>query len=185
MPVIRQPLYVVLVFILIDPRESECQAGVVLLHAFHPLIDVDLSIGSRHKALVPLPVAALVSAKRLDGQSAEGFHYESSAAQRVVDAQRTLLVGAQDESRAKLLVERADGELGPVQLTFHVVVGYAPSLEVVLEARQRVLQIFHADASLEVLVLQHQVDVGVGLEVLRLLSPYLLVGLWHQHVALH
>ena len=59
------------------------------------------------------------------------------------------------------------------------------NLEVVLEARQRVLQIFHPCPGIHIAALQLQVGIRIGLEVFILLRPNLLIILRNQHVALH
>ena len=63
--------------------------------------------------------------------------------------------------------------------------GNTPAFEVVFEAGQGMFEIFHAHTSIDVLALQLQVDIGVGEKVFRFLSPYLLVVLRQQHIALH
>lgn len=56
------------------------------------------------------PVTALLTAERLDLDALERFHDQTTAQQRVVDAQGSFLVGAEDEARAELLVERTQRE---------------------------------------------------------------------------
>ena len=185
-------LQILLVLVLVHPRCSHHQSCAALLHGGHPLVDVQLGVGTGHMALVPVPVAALASAQCLQRHAGGGLQQQASAQERVVDAQCALLIGAQDESRAELLVEGSQGELGHVSallaLAHHalqVEVGHAPALEVALEAGQRMLQVLQPGAGLKQAVLQLQVYVGVGQQVVVLRGTYLLVALRYQYVTLN
>ena len=142
--------------------------------------------------MVPASAATLLASKGLQGNAIGGLQHQSAAQQGVVDAQRALLISAKDESRAKLLVERAYGELGQRgtlrialrQSARHVEVGHAPSLEIVLEAWQRMLQILQTCACLDELMLEVEVDVGVGEHIVGLLRSNLVIVLRQEDVTL-
>ena len=79
---------------------------------------------------------------------------------RVVDAQRALLVCAEDEARAELLVEVAECEFGVLHLALDVIKRHTPAFEVLFKAWERMVEIFETHTS--VYILGEGVNLGVG-----------------------
>ena len=173
--------------VLVHKRGAERQIGASFGHRLNPLVDVQLHVATRHPRVVVSPVAALLAGDGLQLHTLDGLIDHAAAQQRVVDAQRALLVGAQDETRTELLVEVTGSDLHVFhRATLHVEVGHAPALEVLLEAGQRVLQKLEARAGIHILALQGCLDVGVGERpVVGVLGADGIVVLRNEDVALY
>ena len=133
------------------------------------------------------PIATLLTGDSLQLYSLDGLIDHAATKQRVVDTQRALLIGAQDESRAKLLVEITCRNLHVLHRTaLHIEVGHTPSFEVLLEAGQRVFQKLEACTSIDILALQGHLSIGVReCPVVGGLCANGFVVLWNEDVALY
>ena len=72
---------------------------------------VDIHIGTAHDALTQIKERPLASDKARDLQSLGGLKACTDAIDRIVEAEVSLLVRAQDHARAELLVEVAHGDV--------------------------------------------------------------------------
>ena len=174
-----------LLLILVHPRGTQRQFRTRLRETGNPFVQCHLGISAAYQALVPRPVATLTARQSLHGHTLCGFQHQTSAQQRIVDAQRTFLIGTQDESRTELLVECSCRQLGTAQATLYPEMGHAPPFEVAFEARQRMIKVLKAQACIHILALHLQIHIGVCQYVTRFLGANHRVVLRQQHVALN
>ena len=93
------------------------------------------------------------TAEGLQLHSLYGIHVEACAANRVVDAEATLLVGAEYEAAAELVVDIAERKVDIAfwKFQFQVEVRHTPSLEFRFEAGKRVFSEFKSCTGIKVL----------------------------------
>ena len=84
--------------------------------------------------MVVVPIAALATRKTLQANTFNRLHDGSCTKERIVDTQRALLIGAQDEARTKLLVEVTARHFHIAEFCFQIEVGNAPAFEVFLKS---------------------------------------------------
>ena len=177
------------ILVLVDHRCSKRQVGVSLGHRLDPLIDIQFNVGAIDPRFVQVPIATLHATDTFQGQSMDGLPHDAATEQRVVDAQRTLFIGTQDETRSKLLVEVTQRQFGLAlfggTLQLHVDVRHTPALKILLESRQRMLQKLEAGTCVDILTLQAYVGIGIGQRpVTGVFGTNFLVVLRNKDVAL-
>ena len=67
-------------------------------HRGKPLLEIELSVGASDPRLVELPIAALLARESFQRDTFRGFIDHAPAQQRIVDTQRTFLVGTKNKS---------------------------------------------------------------------------------------
>ena len=89
---------ILLFFVFVDPRGTYHQFRARLSETGNPFVQCHLGISTAHQRLVPLPIAALLTRQCLHRDALHGFHHQTAAQQRIVDTQRTFLVGTKNKS---------------------------------------------------------------------------------------
>ena len=163
-----------------------------LLPGGDDLLESPLAVETADHAAIEAPVVALHASESLEADTLAGIDYGTATEQTVVNAQRALLIGAEDKAGAKLIVEVTHGQLHVLEFALDPDVGQTPSLEVLVgsggKARHRPLGELKAGTSIHVLTLERSVGVGVCQEVFVVVlggaDAVVLLGSDH-HVALH
>ena len=109
--------------------------------------------------------------------------------QGIVDTQRALLVVAKDKSRTELLIERADGQVCILAMSFDIKIGHTPTGIVGRDSQESghgMLQIFKAQTGIQMVAGKIYLGKGVGERPLTvILSTYLAVALREDNVTLY
>ena len=130
---------VLLILVLVYKRSAYAQIGICLLQGLDPLLQTNLHVGTRDPRVIQFPVATLLPRQHLHDHSRHRLIYQSAAKQCIVDAQTALLVGAEDEARAKLVIDATCRQFQILVMALDKGVSYAPATHIMLIARQRML----------------------------------------------
>ena len=151
-----------LFLILIDVGTPEGEVGAMIGEGGNPLIEAQLGIGAANPRFVVLPIVTLAPAEDLQCNALVGVPCHVRSPDAIVDAQRAFLVGAEDEARAKLLVEVTEGDGTILPASTGVEVCQSPPLEISLVARQGELVPLQTGTGIDVATLETQVGIGIG-----------------------
>ena len=178
--------YLVGFLMLVHKRGAQGDVGAVLLQFLRPFVEVQLQVAAGYPGVVVGPVAALLAGEGFYCYTLERTVHHAAAQQRVVDAEAALLVGAQDEAGAELLVEVTGRHLDVLVVAFHEYIRHTPSFDVVLITREGVFQKFESGTGVDVLTVQIEVGISVGqCPVVVFLGTDGLVFLRDEHIALN
>ena len=157
----------------------------MVLQRLDELVQCQFQVNTAHESIVVVPVTALLARQGLDADAIHGLVAQAGTPQGIVDAQRALLVGAQDESRAKLLVVVTHCQLDILVVSLDIEMGNTPPLEIGLITWQRVFQELKPCTSIHILAAQVQIDIGIGQHlVLGMLGTDFFIIFRYQDIAL-
>ena len=169
-------------------RTTNHPGDVLVGQPLEILLHVELQVSTAQPGIgVPIPKATLHATEQLEVGSLHGTHIEACAADRVVDTQAALFVGAKHKAAAKLVVEITHGDIKAIAQCLDIDVGHAPAVETgVIETGQRVFQIFGTHTSLDMLAGQAHLSVGIGQSPIIICTrTYFMVFLGYQDIALY
>ena len=163
--VLGREIAVLLVFAHKAGPEGDAQFAVG--HALEDAVEVHFAVDAAHQAVAIAPIAALFAGQCLEGDTVDGTILHIDTQQRVVESKVAVLVGAQDEAVAELLVEVTRRETQFFAVVTDEVVGQALTFVFGVEAEQGVLVGLETQARSEVAVGVENVGAGIEQQFLR------------------
>ena len=136
-------------FVARDIRAAEHEIHAQVLHFRRPRLEMQLEVGTENgvlgivptegMVLIAVPIAALLAAEERQVYATIGHKVEFCPAESAIDTERAVLVEVENESRTKLRVDVANGEIAEVEVRFEADMADAIALEIWVVAGQRPL----------------------------------------------
>ena len=176
---------VVGILMLVDPRAAQGDMGLVMLKGLDETLESHLKVHAAHERMVVVPVSTLLAREGLQRHTIDRLVTQSRPAQCIVDAERALLVGPQDESGSKLLIIVAHGQFHILVMSLDIEMGHAPPFQVRFIARQRIFEELKTSSCLDILAAQLEVQISVGQHfVIVVFCTDFFVFLWNKDITL-
>ena len=137
-------------FVARDIRAAEHEIHSQVLHFRRPRLEMQLEVGTKDGVLgivptegmilIAVPIAALLAAEERQVYATIGHKVEFCPSESAIDTERAVLVEVENESRTKLRVDVADGEIAEIEVRFEADMADAIALEIRVVAGKRPLR---------------------------------------------
>ena len=137
-------------FVARDIRAADHEIHAQVLHFRRPRLEMQFEVGTKDgvlgivptegMVLIAVPIAALLAAEERQVYATIGHKVEFCPAESAIDTERAVLVEVENESRTKLRVDVADGEIAEIEVRFKADMADAIALEIRVVAGQRPLR---------------------------------------------
>ena len=184
----KDSLILILVVVEIYIRATNHPSDILITQRLDILVEVYLKVSTcQHLVGIPIPVAALHTTEEFKLYALQCTNIQACTTNGIVNTEASLLVGTEDESTTKLVVEITYCQVYTIiTLKLSIYMWHTPSLESRFKTRQWMFVVFETHASLYVFAIKTNIGISICQHiVLVCASSELLVFLWNQDIALY